>query len=81
MICALSIAARRRHCTVLNCDAFLDVAEHGPPHLAAPADDANAKPGALSPEERQRWLDELADLADDPAIKKALNPDAFDFEE
>ncbi len=74
-------AARRRQCPVLGCNAFLDVAERPARQTSPTATDANAKPDAMSPAERQRWLDEFADFADDPALKKGLNPGAFDFEE
>jgi hypothetical protein len=39
------------------------------------AQEAPAKPEALSPDETQHWLREFADLAGDPKVREALGPD------
>jgi predicted RNA-binding protein with PIN domain len=77
----IQVAARRRQCPVLSCDAFLDVAERPARQTPAKTAEANAKPDSLSPEERQRWLDEFADLDDDPALKQWLDPGSLEFDE
>jgi predicted RNA-binding protein with PIN domain len=74
----IQVAAQRRQCVVLGCDAFLDVAERqGRPQMGRP-NDSPSKPQSMSAEERQHWLDEFADLDDDPALRHW--PDASSFE-
>jgi predicted RNA-binding protein with PIN domain len=57
----LQQAARRRHAHVLTCDGFLDVIDSqrlpSPPASSRPEKIEN-----LSPEEKQKWLDEFRDL-------------------
>jgi hypothetical protein len=76
----IQVAGRRRQCGVLGCHAFLDAAER-PPRVAATPSDPCAKPDTLSPEERQRWLAEFADLDDDPALKNWLDPSSIEIDE
>jgi predicted RNA-binding protein with PIN domain len=67
-------AARRRHCIVQGCGAYMDQL-HGwrqPP--PPPPPEEGAKPASVSGEEAQRWLREFADLADDPALKELFEP-------
>jgi predicted RNA-binding protein with PIN domain len=69
-------AARRRRCTVLGCSAFLDTLENQR-RQRPPTPEADAKPQGVSGSEKEHWLREFADLADDPDMKEAFNP--FDF--
>jgi predicted RNA-binding protein with PIN domain len=68
-------AGRRRHCVVSGCGDFLQELEQRrkPP----PAGEPSAKPSGVSREEAQHWLDEFADLADDPALKELQDPPEF----
>jgi len=52
-----------------------------PPRPAAKPVDPLAKPDTVSAEERQRWLAEFADLDDDPALKKWLDPSSIEIDE
>jgi predicted RNA-binding protein with PIN domain len=74
-------AARRRQCPVLGCHAFLDVAEREPRPPPAKSGESDGKPDGIAPEERQRWLDAFADLDDDPALKKWLDPGSCEVDE
>jgi predicted RNA-binding protein with PIN domain len=67
-------AARRRHCVVLDCAAYLDLLERR--RRARPADGStdSEKPEGVSGEETQRWLREFADLTDDPGMKELFEP-------
>lgn len=72
-------AARQRHCQLLNCADFLDWLDRQRRQrlrrpLAGPV-----KPEGVSREETQHWLQEFADLADDPNLKELFEP--FDFDE
>jgi hypothetical protein len=67
-------AARRRHCIVQGCGAYMDWLygwRHPPPDRPP---EESAKPASVSGEEAQRWLREFADLADDPALKELFEP-------
>ena len=63
----LKEAARRRHCISLGCLDYLE--EVGRPAPPTAATDALAKPQGVSAEEARRWLEEFADLADDPKLR------------
>ncbi len=76
----IQTAARRRQCPVLGCAAFLDVAEKPLPKPTAPAE-SQAKPDVQSVEERQRWLDVFANIDDDPAMRKWLDPGSVEIDE
>ena len=76
----IQVAARRRRCGVLGCNEFLDVAERQPPTSRAQTALPRNKPDAVSPEERQRWIDEFADLDSDPALRW-LNPGVTEIDE
>ena len=70
-------AARRRRCVVSGCGDFLQALEwRRKPPPAAPGEPP-AKPAGVSREETQHWLDEFADLADDPALKELQDPPEF----
>lgn len=71
-------AARRRHCAVRPCADFLEeIGRRRRPRSSAAPEPEKAQ--ALSPEEVQRWLEEFADLADDPDVKELF--DQFGFRE
>ena len=55
-------AARRRHCAVQGCGAFLDRLDAGRQPPSAPRRDDSGKPTGTSGDETQRWLREFADL-------------------
>jgi hypothetical protein len=55
-------AARRRHCRAQRCLDYLDQLRHPAQPLAAPPPEPPAKPGALSPEETRRWLEEFGEV-------------------
>jgi predicted RNA-binding protein with PIN domain len=76
----LQKAARRRRCVVLNCGDFLQELERRRQAHRSAAPEPPAKPTGVSREETQHWLEEFADLADDPALKELLDPPEF-FEE
>lgn len=67
-------AARRRRCLALGCMEYLDHMERLR-RCKPSAPDALAKPQGGSDEEKQHWLREFADLADDPRVREALGPD------
>jgi predicted RNA-binding protein with PIN domain len=70
-------AARRRHCVVRGCGDFLQELERRRKPPAAPPREQSAKPSGVSGEEAQHWLNEFADLADDPAMKELQDPPEF----
>ena len=63
----LKEAARRRQCPSLGCLDYLEQVGRPPP--PSPAENGPTKPQGVSAEETQRWLEEFADLADDPKLK------------
>lgn len=72
----LQKAARRRQCVVSSCGDFLEQLERRR-QPAQPTQEPSAKPTGLSREETQHWLEEFADLADDPAMKELQDPPEF----
>jgi predicted RNA-binding protein with PIN domain len=70
-------AARRRQCTVQDCEAFLETLRKKRrkqnPRPASPS----PKPQGVSNAETQHWLEEFADLANDPALKELFDPHGF----
>lgn len=68
----LRLAGRRRRCLVSGCLDYLEELERRrkpePPKAAS-------KPERLSSEETQHWLNEFADLVNDPKYREALGPD------
>ena len=70
-------AARRRHCVVSGCGDFLEALERRRQPPAAPREEPPAKPSGVSRAETQHWLEEFADLADDPALKELQDPPEF----
>jgi predicted RNA-binding protein with PIN domain len=73
----LQKAARRRHCVVNGCGAFLDSLNKQRNAPPAPQQEQPAKPTGVSREEARHWLEEFADLADDPAMKELQDPPEF----
>jgi len=73
----LQKAARRRRCVVSGCGDFLQALERRRRSPAAAPDEPPAKPTRVSREETQHWLEEFADLADDPAMKELQDPPEF----
>jgi hypothetical protein len=67
-------AARRRRCVVSGCGDFLQALQ-GRRKPQAP--EQPAKPAGTSRQETQHWLEEFADLADDPALKELQDPPEF----
>src|SRR5262249_41112782 len=55
-------AARRRHCTVRGCAAYLEGLERRHARPRQEAKHSSAKPEEVSAEDAQRWLGEFADL-------------------
>jgi predicted RNA-binding protein with PIN domain len=70
-------AARRRHCVVSGCGDFLKEMERRRKPAPPPPGEQSAKPSGVSGEEARRWLEEFADLADDPAMKELQDPPEF----
>jgi len=66
-------AARRRHCPVLGCLDFIERLGRPTPPVGQP-EEAPAKPSGVSRAETQHWLQEFADLANDPKVRAELNP-------
>ena len=75
----LQQAARRRECQVQGCDEFLDWLDRRGRPEEGPPEARPEKRERLSPGETQRWLNEFADLADDPGFKELFEP--YHFEE
>jgi predicted RNA-binding protein with PIN domain len=72
-------AGKRRRCRVLSCDEFLSMLER-PTTQPKAAKELTAEKEAPAEDETRYWLEEFADLVDDPKIKKQLNPfDPDDF--
>ncbi|MBM3994546.1 MAG: hypothetical protein FJ303_10405 [Planctomycetes bacterium] len=75
----LQAAARHRGAQAWSHEALLDFAER---HESAPADGSRAsgdtRSAALSPAERQQWIDEFQSLEDDPELKEFFDMDRFD---
>jgi hypothetical protein len=69
----LKEAARRRHCTALGCLDYLEQTRRPSPPTVA---EGPAKPQGVSAEETRRWLEEFADLGDDPKLKGLVELDA-----
>lgn len=69
-------AARRRHCIVLGCDAFLDELARQRRQRRRPAQETE-KANVASAADTQHWLAAFADLADDPDLHELFDP--FDF--
>jgi hypothetical protein len=67
-------AARRRHCTVLPCDAYLDWLERPVKERHAESAAPPVKPATLSREETEDWLGTFADLESDPAMRELSDP-------
>jgi hypothetical protein len=66
-------AARRRRCTVQSCADYMDLLARQRPRRSPPPA-GESKPAG----DTQYWLDEFADLQDDPEFKELFEP--FDFE-
>jgi hypothetical protein len=73
----IQVAARRRRCPIVGCNAFLDLLLASPTRPNAPEADGPAKPEGPSGTEAQHWLREFADLEEDPRLREAFGPDFF----
>lgn len=67
-------AGRRRRCPVMGCLDYLVERPH-PDGDKPAAPEAPLKPEKVSGEEIQHWLNEFADLADDPSWREVMGPD------
>jgi uncharacterized protein len=67
-------AAQRRRCRVMGCMEYLDDMERLRQQKPIQVE-TTTKPEKLTDEERQQWLREFADLADDPRVREVLGPD------
>jgi predicted RNA-binding protein with PIN domain len=74
----LQQAARRRDCKAQGCNEFLEWLRRQRQQRQRPAAPPE-KREALSADETQRWLEEFAGLADDPAFKKLFAPYEFEI--
>lgn len=72
-------AARHRHCQLVSCADYLDWLDRFRRQHLRQRSSTLAKPEGVSRQETQHWLEEFADLADDPDLKELFNP--FDFDE
>jgi predicted RNA-binding protein with PIN domain len=71
-------AAQRRHCTVLGCGAYMDWLEQHRRRRRPRATEVSPKPDGLSREEAQFWLQEFADMQNDPNLKELSEPWEWD---
>jgi uncharacterized protein len=75
-------AAQRKGCQLLDCEHYMDLLAGLTPPAPAPPGQLPAKPERMTAEEKQHWLEEFADLENDPALKELSDPqEFFDFEE
>lgn len=72
-------AAQRRRCEVVSCAVFLEMLEESRTRKTHQTSKEAEKTTNMTGEEKQRWVEEFADLNNDPAMKELFNP--FDFEE
>lgn len=71
----IQTAARRRRCPVLGCSDYLDwLDRQRKPRPRAQGPD---KPETLSEGETALWLQEFADLSQDPALREISDPPEF----
>jgi len=70
-------AARRRHCTVQGCQDYLDWLDRHRRQRRRQLLETPEKQQGISPQEKQRWLDEFGDLDDDPDMKDVFDPFGF----
>jgi predicted RNA-binding protein with PIN domain len=66
-------AARRRHCNVMECDAYLNWLEQ-PNKKKTEPNTPPAKPVEVSPEDTEHWLDAFTGLESDPAMRELADP-------
>ena len=72
--------ARRRKCKDWGCQQYLDWLErHRQERKPKPAPIDTGKPASVSTRDREHWLAEFADLANDPALKELSDPPEWDF--
>jgi uncharacterized protein len=72
-------AARRRHCVVLGCEAFLVWVDHYRRQQQTRTAEVPEKQEKVSPQETQRWLAEFSAMEHDPSLRQAF--EKYDFEE
>jgi predicted RNA-binding protein with PIN domain len=70
----LQQAAQRRRCRALGCMEYLDEMEARRGEKPD-REEVAAKPESLSDDEKQHWMREFAELADDPEVRDGLGPD------
>jgi predicted RNA-binding protein with PIN domain len=67
-------SAERRHCIVLGCGDFLEWLTKHRRDRRRPHRDSSPKPVAVSPQEADHWLQEFAELQNDPAWEHLSDP-------
>jgi predicted RNA-binding protein with PIN domain len=73
----IQAAARRRRCPVVSCSDYLEwLSRHRRERIRQPPP-ASGKPQTVSEAETQLWLNEFADLKDDPDLKAFF--EMYDF--
>ena len=70
-------AARRRRCVVSGCGDYLTGLARRRRRKGNGPGEGASKPAGVSGEEARHWLEEFADLADDPAWKEIADPREF----
>jgi predicted RNA-binding protein with PIN domain len=70
-------AARRRNCVAQGCEEYLRSLQTKRLANRPKTDSASLKPHAVSDAETRHWLDEFADLAEDPGLKELFGPAEF----
>jgi hypothetical protein len=70
-------AARRRQCVVQGCEEFLEALQKRRRDRKPKPNAETLKPQGVSGTETQHWLEEFADLAEDPDLKELFDPHGF----
>ncbi len=73
-------AAERKGCQVMDCGRYMDLLSGMKPAEKTSTNGRPTKPESLSDAEKAHWLQEFAELDDDPALKELSEPHEF-FEE
>jgi predicted RNA-binding protein with PIN domain len=67
-------AARRRRCTLLGCTEYLEWLDKHRRERRQPPSREPVKPEVVSRDEAQHWLQEFADLQNDPKLRELSDP-------